>query len=621
MQNLIEDLKEFLQQDKRLVVDGKLLKNKIIELALQLDPNLIKMLVSHESLKKHFFQKVDTVLVFDKIKFQKFVSNKAFLPDSYTSFKNKIGLIDNDEFIKENKNVVLAWPYKDCVLEGAQVTDKEKRQEHFWNETLAPDEIDRLISSKVLTNFKRVSPTDEIETFKFSTEDNFLIKGNNLLSLHTLKKTLKCKIKLIYIDPPYNTGNDDFGYNDKFNHSSWLTFMKNRLEVARELLSKDGSIWINIDDVEAHYLKVLCDEIFQRDNFVANVIWQKKFAPQNDAKYFSDNHDHILIYAKDKSNWKPNLLPRSEGTLARYKNPDDDPRGPWTSGDLTVKTYSADYDYPITTPSDKVVNPPKGVCWRVSKEKLQELISENRIWFGSEGKNVPRLKRFLTDVKDGQTPLTIWTHSEVGHNQEAKQELNKLLETDLFKTPKPERLLKRVIEIGSNKNDIVLDFFAGSGTTAAVALKLKRRFITIEQMNYIESVTKLRLKKVIQGEPGGISKSVAWTEGSSFVYCELLSLNQSFIDDIINADNQSELKIIIDKLIEKAFLKYQISVSEFIDSKEGFSNLEFDQQKQVLIDIIDKNLLYVSLSEVEDEDYHISAEIIEANKDFFSLKY
>ncbi|WP_430936172.1 DNA methyltransferase [Saccharicrinis sp. 156] len=620
MQNLLNDLIGLLQQDERLVVDGKLLKNKIIELALQLDPALIKMLLSHESIKKHFFENVEGILVFDKIKFQKFVSNKAFLPDSYTSFKNRIGLTDDDEFIKENKDVVLAWPYKDCVLEGNQVSDKEKRKEHFWNEILAPDEIDRILSAKVLTNFNRVTPGNEKEDLHPSVNDNYLIKGNNLLTLYTLKETHKGRIKLIYIDPPYNTGNDDFGYNDRFNHSSWLTFMKNRLEVAKELLTKDGSIWINIDDVEAHYLKVLCDEMFGRENFVANVIWQKKFAPQNDAKYFSDNHDHILVYAKNKEVWKPNLLPRSEKTIARYKNPDEDPRGPWTSGDLTVKTYNADYDYTITTPSGKEINPPKGICWRVSKAKFQELVSDNRVWFGAEGSNVPRLKRFLSDVKDGQTPLTIWTHSEVGHNQEAKQELNKLLETDLFKTPKPERLMKRVIEIGSNEGDYVLDFFAGSGTTAATALKLKRRFITIEQMDYVESVTKLRLKKVVEGEQGGVSENVNWSGGSSFVYCELLKFNQKFADLIEQSTNLSELKQVLNTIKEKAFLKYQLNSSELSIDNEDFLSLDLDKQKSALIEVLDKNMLYVPLSEIDDLDYGLSNQIIKINKDLFTAK-
>ena len=621
MQNLLDELKELLHQDDRLVVEGKLFKNKIVELGLQLDPPLIKMLISQPSIKKHFFQEVEGVLVFDKIKFQKFISNKAFLPDSYTSFKNKIGLTADDEYISESKEVVLAWPYKDCFLEGGQSKDENRRDEIFWNEILAPDEIDRLFSPKVLSNFKKISQSGEEEINSLSIEDNFLIKGNNLLALHTLKKVFLGKIKQIYIDPPYNTGNDDFGYNDKFNHSSWLTFIKNRLEVAKELLSKDGSIWINIDDGEAHYLKVIGDEIFGRENFIANVIWQKKFAPQNDAKYFSDNHDHILVYAKNKFYWKPNLLARSKEAIARYSNPDNDKRGSWSSSDLTVKTYSAEYDYPITTPSGKVINPPNGVCWRVSKSKFQELVNDNRIWFGKAGSNVPRLKRFLSEVKEGQTPLTIWLHSEVGHNQEAKQELNKLLDKELFKTPKPERLLKRIIEIGSNEGDIILDFFSGSGTTAAVSLKLKRRFIAIEQMDYILTVTKLRLNKVINGEQGGISKVVSWNSGGSFIFSELAKYNQAFVDKINSANGTSELLSIWQLIKSKGLISYKTLISSFDNDVDSFSSLTFEEQKKLLIEVLDKNVLYVPFSEIDDIENNIDEHTKYLNNNFFNGSY
>ena len=621
MQNLLNDLQKLLQQDDRLVADGKLLKNKIIELVLQPDPLLIKLLISHPSATKHFFQSIDNILVFDKIKFQKFINNKAFLPDSYTSFKNKIGLTADNEFIAESKEVVLSFPYKDCVLEGSQARNENRREEFFWNEILAPDEIDRLFEEKVLTNFKKITATGELSPDFVSPGDNLLIKGNNLLALHSLKKALYAKkefIKLIYIDPPYNTGNDDFGYNDSFTHSAWLTFMKNRLEVARELLSNDGTIWINIDDREAHYLKVLCDEIFDRENFVANVIWQKKFSPQNDAKYFSDNHDHILVYAKNKISWKPNLLARSEKTLSRYSNPDNDSRGNWASGGLDVKTYSAVYDYPITTPSGRTVKPPKGSCWRVSKERLQELINDNRIWFGHDGNNVPRLKRFLTEVKKGQTPLTIWLHTEAGHNQEAKQELNKLLENDLFKTPKPERLLKQIIEIGSNPGEMVLDFFSGSGTTAAVAMKLNRKFIAIEQMDYIETVTKMRLTKVVAGEQGGISKAVSWNGGGEFIYCELAKANQLYLEAIAAAKEKNDLSEMLLSVESKSFINYKASIDNL--STAEFDFLTLDEQKKILIEILDKNMLYIPFSEIEDSSYNIDDKVKQINYSFYSRK-
>lgn len=620
MQNLLNDLKEALEGDERLVKDGKLFKNKIIELALQVDKDLIKQLLSSQSIKKNFFQGIEGVLIFDKIKFQNFVSNKQFLPDSYTTFKNKIGLTVDNEYLTESKEVVLVWPYKDCVLEGGQTKEGIKRKEIFWNETLAPDEIDRLLAPKVLTNFKLYGQGSNYVVKEISAQDNLVIKGNNLLVLYSLLKVYRGTVMVIVIDPPYNTGNGDFGYNDSFNHSAWLTFMKNRLEAARVLLHKNGSIWINIDDDEGHYLKVLCDEVFGRENFVANIIWQKKFAPQNDAKWFSDNHDHILVYAKNKEIWRPNLLERTEETNARYSNPDQDSRGPWTSGDLTVKTYAADYDYPITTPSGKIINPPKSICWRVSKDKLQELIDDNRIWFGKKGSNVPRLKRFLSEVKEGTTPLTIWLHAEVGHNQEAKQETNKVLGSEVFNTPKPERLLQRIIHIASKPGDIVLDFFGGSGTSAAVSSKMRRRFITCEQMDYVENITVNRLKKVIEGEQGGISEAEGWKGGGSFIYAELATLNESFVQQIQKAKNSKDINAVWLAIQEKGFISYRIDPKVIDENACDFEKLSLEDQKRFLMEVLDKNLLYVNLSEIEDKDYGIPDEDKVLNRRFYSLK-
>jgi len=487
--NLLDHIKTILEQNESFCKDGRLFKNSVVEAALKLDPVLLKLLLADEKGKKYFFTDVDGIIVFDKVKFQKFVSNKEFLPDSFTAYKNKIGLTANGEYLTEANEVVLDFPYKDCVLEGGQTKEDQKRKEIFWNETLAPDEIDKLLEPKALTNWKKYDKDGEHTVDSVSKDDNLIIKGNNLLALHSLLPKYKGKIKLIYIDPPYNTGSDSFQYNDSFNHSSWLTFIRNRISVARQLLSESGSIWFNIDDDESHYLKVLCDNVFGRDNFIANIVWQKKFAPQNDAKFFSDNHDHVLCFAKNKGKYKINLLERTEKSLSNYKNPDNDKRGVWSSGDLTVKTYNEDYDYEIVTPSGKKISPPDGVCWRVSKDKFNDLVKENRVWFGVKGTNVPRLKRFLTDVKDGTTPISIWLHEEVGHNQEAKQHINKLLGSGAFGTPKPERLLERIIHIGSNEGDIVLDFFAVSGTTAAVAQKMGRQFIVTEQMDYVDTVT------------------------------------------------------------------------------------------------------------------------------------
>jgi adenine-specific DNA-methyltransferase len=259
-----------------------------------------------------------------------------------------------------------------------------------------------------------------------------------------------------------------------------------RLKLARNLLKDDGVIFISIDDNEVANLRKLCDEIFGEDNFVGNVIWEKKYSPQNDAKWFSDNHDHILVYAKNKEIWRPNLLPRTEEQNKRYKNPDNDPRGVWKSSDLSVKTYSPEYDYPITTPSGRIVKLPQGRCWMTNKEKMQELIDDNRIWFGKNGDNVPSLKRFLSEVKDGITPLTIWYRKDVGDNQEGKQELLKIMPENFFQTPKVIRLIKRMLHIGTNKNDLILDFFSGSATTAHAVMQLNaedggnRRYILVQ---------------------------------------------------------------------------------------------------------------------------------------------
>ncbi|WP_197029802.1 site-specific DNA-methyltransferase, partial [Brevibacillus borstelensis] len=297
-------------------------------------------------------------------------------------------------------------------------------------------------------------------------------------SLHKIFYRLEFtgKVKCIFIDPPYNTGNAFEHYDDGIEHSLWLSLMKQRLELLKVLLNEDGSIWISIDDDESHYLKVLCDEVFGRRNFVANVIWEKKYSPQNDAKWLSDSHDHILVYAKNKEIWRPNLLPRTDDMNSRYKNPDNDPRGLWKPGDLSVKTYNANTDYPITTPSGRVVNPPAGYCWRVSQDKFNEMVADGRIWFGADGNNVPAIKRFLSDVKDGITAMTIWKYTEVGHNQEAKKEVKAFNSDEVFATPKPERLLERILTLATNEGDLVLDSFAGSGTTGAVAHKMGRRW-------------------------------------------------------------------------------------------------------------------------------------------------
>jgi adenine-specific DNA-methyltransferase len=352
--------------------------------------------------------------------------------------------------------------------------------------------------------------------------DNRLIFGDNLLALKALEAEFAGKVKCIFIDPPYNTGSAFTHYDDGVEHSIWLSLMRDRLEILRRLLSDDGSLWITIDDNEAHYLKVLCDEVFGRGNFVSNVLWQKRFAPNSTAQYISDSHDHILLYAKGKPQWKRKLLPRDAKHNESYKNPDNDSRGPWTSGDMSARNpYSAGI-YPITAPSGRVIaGPPKGMYWRVSFAKFAELNKDGRIWWGTKGTNVPRIKRFLSEVMEGIVPQSIWLHDEVGHTQEAKKEVMAVVpgSEDVFQTPKPERLLRRVLELATNPGDLVLDSFAGSGTTGAVAHKMGRRWLMVELGEHCHTHIIPRLKKVIDGEDkGGITDAVGWKGGGGFRY-------------------------------------------------------------------------------------------------------
>ena len=603
---------EKLLQHPEFLVEGQLNKNKLAELARKYDAKLLELLMSDEEVKDHFFSNVqDGVLVFKKDVFLQFLNNKEFLPDSFTAYKSKIGLAtETGQYLSENNNVVLNFPYKDCILEGGQTKDDSKRQEVFYNETLAPTEITRLLDDKVLTNFKQYDRDGEHEVTELNKGDNLIIKGNNLIALHSLKKRFAGKVKLIYIDPPYNTGKDSFNYNDHFNHSSWLTFMKNRLEVAWELLSEDGTIWISIDDSESHYLKVLADGIFGRENFLNEIIWQRAYAPVNLKKTFSRSHDAILVYAKNNSSEKElNKLQRDEAANSRYKNPDNDPRGPWKASDFSVGPAVESNVYEIITPSGRSVYPPKGRSWLLSEKRFEEFLKDNRIWFGEKGNNVPSTKRFLSEVNDGVVAQTLWTYQEVGHNQDAKKEIKNLFEGQaVFGTPKPEKLIQRIIQLGSDEGDLVLDFFMGSATTQAVAHKMNRQYIGIEQMDYIETVAVERLKKVIAGEQGGISKDVDWQGGGSFVYCELKNDAQEFKAKIQEASSTEELTELLKFAKQSSFLSYRIDPKKLRENE--FKQLSLAEQKQILSEIVDNNNLYVNYSDIDD----ISNEISDADK-------
>lgn len=469
---------------------------------------------------------------FNQIQDFKNIANKII--NFISQFENELVKIWNKPRFVLNSNIVVTVDkLKNKGFDIAKLRNHKnfKDQQKEWtdlgiaenNELLENDFLP--IDTKFFSEFK-----DEIEElFNENEFDGLLIKSENYQALNTLKQKYNKKVKLIYIDPPYNTGGDGFIYMDNFNHSSWLCMMENRLNLAKEFLKDNGVIFISIDDNEQANLKILCDEILGSENFVANVIWEKKYSPSNDSKWLSDNHDFILIYAKNKNIWRPILLPRTEEMNARYQNYDNDPRGAWKAGGFSVKTYSKNYDYPIETPSGKIVYPPSGSCWQTSKENFLKILNDNRIYFGKNKDSKPQIKQFLKEVQQGMVTKTLWKHDEVGHNQIAKQDIKDIfanLNIEIFSTPKPEKLLKRIIEISTKENDITLDFFSGSGTTIATAQKLGRKYIGIEMGEHFYSVVIPRMKKTLSGFQSGISKSIDYKGGGIFKYYELEQYEQ-----------------------------------------------------------------------------------------------
>lgn len=382
----------------------------------------------------------------------------------------------------------------------------------------------------------RILIEDTGKSYGDDKTENMLIHGDNLLALKALEQNFTGKVKCIYIDPPYNTGNAFEHYDDGVEHSLWLSLMKPRLELLKNLLKDDGSIWISIDDDESHYLKVMCDEIFGRKNFVANIVWQKRISPDFRA-VIGDGHEHILVYAKKAELFSVNKLPKTEEQISKYKNPDNDPRGPWASTDFSAQGFRPNQMYPIVSPNGKIHYPPKGSCWKNVEEVYQKLLKEGRFWFGKDGNGVPRRKTYLSE-QEGQVAWTWWTNKEVGHTQEAKGEIKQLFAEDVFATPKPERLLNRIIHLATKEDDIVLDSFLGSGTTPAVAHKMKRKWIGIELGEHATTHCFPRLKKVVLGEDeGGITSLVNWESGGGFKFYTLapsLIKKDKYGSEIIN---------------------------------------------------------------------------------------
>ena len=536
---------------------------------------LLEQSTYKDEFKNRFFIVRNNTYIFKLNDFLTFLDLRN-LSGSFTSYTNKIGLgFKTKSFLKTNNEVVLNFAYKDGVIKGGQSKDEDKKNEIFFNEILAKDEIDVLFARKALQNFEFIGQGDLKENLNNA---NLLIKGNNLLALHSLKKKFANKVKLIYIDPPYNTGNDSFNYNDNFNHSTWLTFMKNRLEIAKEFLRDDGVIFIQCDDNEQAYLKVLMDEIFGRDNFVRQIIWRIGWVSGfKTAAKIVRNHDTILVYAKNVES-------------------------------LELK---------------KIYLTPQNYQERFNDENRKKII-EKLLNFGINNEEAKKTMQFIETIGlPEKYPLeTTWNCNQydklnsIAIVSYSGEKMSKMLKTNEFDGQKPEALIKRIIEISTQEGDLVMDFFAGSGTTLAVAHKMKRRFIGIEQMDYIESITKERLKKVVAGEQGGISKALNWQGGGSFIYAELMPLNVAYKERIKNINDEKELEKLYNDLESKAFLDYRIDLDSILKDKE-FKELDLQNKQEALLKILDSNMDYVLYGDIEDKDYAISSEVIELNKIFY----
>ena len=668
-----------------------LAKNILLDLVEKTDPTIIGLLLGNDELKRHFFVEVNGVLVF-KLQDFRFFLDKHRINNSYTKYANRIGLTDGNRFLKDSSDIVLDFPFKDCVLNGGQSTEEgeeiyfkrnnsqpasqpasqlytkltRKRQEIFFNQTLAFDEIDRLFDAKAFSKFSRHTAdgkqaVGEIKRhfdgfLKGVPAENLIIKGNNLIALHSLAKQFKGKVKLIYIDPPYyfvkKKPQDSFSYNTNFKLSTWLTFMKNRLLIAKELLTDDGIIVISIDDDGNAYLKILLDEIFGFENFIGNLPTIMNLKGNNDEYAFAGTHEYTLVFAKnkDKSTFyefpidEDNFLEKwEEDEIGFYKKGapmratgtedkrEDRPEMfyPFLVKNNTVSTITDEEFSQIYNKDLEVFNDD---FMQKLKEKYENLgynfilpIADKQWGRWRWGYSIKNKARLQTDIivsqsKNGislykkqrpelddlptKKPKTIFYKPEYSSGNGTEQMKN-LFGEKAFKNPKPEELIQDFITITTNENDIVLDYHLGSGTTAAVAHKMNRQYIGIEQMDYIETLAVERLKKVIDGEQGGISKAVNWQGGGEFVYTELAPFNETAKQQILACENSDDIKKLFDELCERYFLKYNVSVDEFsqIIEEPEFQSLPLDEQKQMMLEMLDLNQMYVSLSEMDDEQF------------------
>lgn len=687
MVNLLKiHIEDLLRTDERLIDENNEIRGSLIrELANKLDEKLIELLLNDEKARNSFFLTIKNVYVFKHNDF-KFFLDENKIDNSYTQYENRIGLAVGSKMLNENQDVVLNFPYKDCVLEGGQSTEEgmdtyfeyneekaeyeekqAKRKEIFFNEILARDEIDRLFEPKAFTNIKKYTQTGEEIPTTFTQDengvikDNLIIKGNNLLALHSLKERFSGQVKLIYIDPPYNTGGDSFKYNDSFNKSTWLTFMKNRLNVAKILLHKKGCIFIQIDYIEFANLKLLCDEVFGSENFI-QIISIKTATPAG-FKVVNPGPvnvtEFILMYTKEKKsfNFKKGFVeaPYQKDYKYYITNFKDDYKD-WIISDVKTKALEL---LGFASEIDLRKQYGKDIADTILDKQIEQFVMQNsNKVFATYGPHKPSgvLKELIIQSK--KSPTSILYHNREGntpfilkggrlfafYDRKLKEIDGKLVSSQLLTDfwsdlswdtlsfegnvtlkngKKPERLLKRIIEFYSDENDIILDYHLGSGTTAAVAHKMNRQYIGTEQLDYGENDSIVRLKNVINNDTTGISKTVKWKGGGSFISIELAKNNEHAKELILKCGNFKELISLFDVLYQEFFLHYNVKVKDFkekISKEENFRNLPLLKQKEIFCKMLDLNQMYVNVSEMEDSRYKLSPSDISLTKDFYQIK-
>ncbi len=676
---LYETLIAQLKCENDFVSDNDEVKKWVVaDKARNYDATLLALLLGNDDLRKTFFKDVAGTTIFLKDEFLLFIEQKNYLNDSYTAYRNKIGLTIGGRFLNQRNEVELVWPYKDCILEGGQTKEDQKRPEIFFNQTLAQDETTQLLDPKVLTNYKRYGKFVDDAIFHRDAElnekrglpkdtitDNLIIKGNNLLALHCLKKEFAGKVKLIYIDPPYNTGNDSFGYNDSFNHSTWLTFMKNRLEIASRLLKDDGVIFVQCDDNEQSYLKILLDEIFKKENYLSTIFIQVRYSDKQLATsmVFHKLVEHIFLYSKTSH---PTIYQEiGDYTLDKYVyevKEKGKPSKTLNLGGKKVEVFSMD-NYEIIKHETGF---DKGLKEIWASGKILDSSSTGRFFrdyltgrslddglgvlYKVHGIGSGLGYRYITGPKKTEATKGKYYQEVPTEKMSAEYQGDSIAIANFYDMAanfgncrgegnaemrsgkKPEELLKTLIKMTTTDGDIVLDFFGGSGTTAAVAHKMNRQYITCEQIDTQMDLITNRLENVINGDQSGISKSVSWNPKNptledstnnrytrnSVIYIELKKYNQTFIERIEAADNTEALLQIWEQMKEKSFLAYNVDIKTQDANMEDFMKLDFAQQKALLYELLDKNQLYVNVSEMNDSRFETTQDERAVTEAFYS---